>query len=740
MARQANSTVENNFVQGLITENTALNFPENACTDTVNCVFSETGRVTRRGEIDLEPGYDYNIGAAYSGFEMFEATSEYMWTNPGGTGSTSFLVQQIGTSLYFYDVSTSTTVSPNLIGTVNLLSYDVSGTPYNVGREICQYAQGNDVLIVTNRACDPMAITWDGLAFSVESISIRYRDFEGLRYTNLVFVTNPTHRPSTSVSSLRSGADDLKRHFYNLLNQGWWNGTWTSGSPSITESALGQWDTARTDVPGNCDAVGFFRASPTDAFDDARVIAYSQGTSIVPKGHFILSLSETTPRHKAFTDEGFSYLSGTDLTTIDPLAGSAYQYARPSCCAFFAGRVWYAGLDRKSFSTTIFFSQTIESPRQYGLCYQENDPTSEEFFDLLETDGGAISIPEIGKIIRLWPYQNSLLVFASNGVWIVRGTTSGFSPLNYTIRKLSSLGTQASMSFVDYRGLPIWWGEEGIFRMTYNFQFDTFEINSISNEKIKSFLVSIPLKNQILVKGTYDTQDEIIYWLYHDTDADIGDDGSPDGGYLNGSFYKKVLVYNTRTGAFYPWVFGSYDNLSASTPRIRGLIYVTDAIGTSKSAVKYAVTDIDGIIGSQQSYAQIITQNNTYLDWSVYATEVNGGVGASDYESSFMTGYRIHGDGLRFVQPGYILVYLDNEENSSCKMQAVYDFTNSGNSGRWSVKQEIYNSGLSLRNVNNRRLKLRGKGRSVQFRFTSSTGKPFIIIGWCVLESQTQGI
>ena len=54
MARSIGTTVENNFVNGLITEATGLNFPENACTDTLNCIFYDNGKVSRRKNVRFE--------------------------------------------------------------------------------------------------------------------------------------------------------------------------------------------------------------------------------------------------------------------------------------------------------------------------------------------------------------------------------------------------------------------------------------------------------------------------------------------------------------------------------------------------------------------------------------------------------------------------------------------------------------------------------------------------------------
>ncbi len=58
MPRSAAVTIENNFVNGLVTEATALNFPEAAATDTQNCVFNQDGSFTRRRGLEFEAAYD----------------------------------------------------------------------------------------------------------------------------------------------------------------------------------------------------------------------------------------------------------------------------------------------------------------------------------------------------------------------------------------------------------------------------------------------------------------------------------------------------------------------------------------------------------------------------------------------------------------------------------------------------------------------------------------------------------
>lgn len=899
MARTKGTVVENNFIGGLNTEANALAFPPNACTETYNCVFDEFGRVSRRPEIDLEKDAKY---ATDSRFANTQAFTEYLWVNASGTGLINLYVVQVGSVLFFYDVSNSTNVSNNHIADfIDLDTFTATDTIYSPRDEVCQYANGDGYLIVTSRACDPVLVTYDPEAanpISGTRITIKYRDFKGL--------TSPysdQQRPSfANIAAMKADANGAI-HFYNLLNQGWHNGAISGGSPDAN-SALGQWDTARADMPSNGDYVGFYRASETDPFDNARVDAYSQGNTLAPKGHFILSLGNPD-RKAALATDGYtlsytstsssliaegtgtvigaganggsdyadlfdsdtstgvaesvssSFTTGTktlaffggknfggspksiykvvvkpwantygsaqDLATgtyrnftitmqlrghsSAPSSGTegtllgstsfsvnsgasqsqktitssdqvtTYQYVwvyitgtfsqpnvnthsyaiylgdvflyestvlsgtgalpdpdvsyeRPTACAFYAGRAWYAGVDSLDLSTSLYYSQLIENKNQYGKCYQVNDPTSEYNAAILPTDGGVVRIPEIGRIIKMWSQQSALLVFATNGVWVIQGSDFGaaFSPTDYVVKKISSYGTQSPMSFIDVEGFPVWWGEDGIFRIEYNPQFNSFSVSKLSEETIQTFFDEIPARNRSKAKGAYDTKNHVAYWLYRN--ENISQLDAPNE-------YDRVLVMNLQTKAFYPWSFDA----SNLTPEIKGIGYVVDAVGFDTSAIKFT-TGVPVSTSSQYiTFCDLNKEVKEYTDFIDFSEDVHGtGTDAKDYSSYFVTGYRLDAEANKFFQSMYILLYLKVETDSAAYLQGIWDFANTGQSGDWSTRQEaskqqVYNLDNVQRDFHARRLKIRGRGRALQFRVTSQTGKPFTIIGWSNAQS-----
>lgn len=117
-----------------------------------------------------------------------------------------------------------------------------------------------------------------------------------------------------------------------------------------------------------------------------------------------------------------------------------------------------------------------------------------------------------------------------------------------------------------------------------------------------------------------------------------------------------------------------------------------------------------------------------YKDWLILDA-----VGA-DYDSYFITGYKVHGEGLRQFQGNYLVVFSDVEDNSSAFVQYLYDYPTSSAGHRMSSPEQVYITRSFVAKVP-RRVWLRGQGLALQIKFYSETGKPFNIIGYAVFES-----
>lgn len=830
MPRQQGISIQNKFIRGLITEATALSFPEDACTETNNVVFDPTGRITRRPGFDTEASYT----SATVTVANTSVYTEFVWNAVAGDGNISFLAVQHDDIISFYDISDSVEVSGNRHATtIDLTTYLAQESTFDPGRYECQFAAGNGNLFVVNPKCDPFYVTYspDLGTITVTEITLQERDFEGLE-DNLAVDSRPTDTVSGTANP---------NHLYNLINQGW----------GLTD-ALTQWDTARTDLPSNADYAELYRNSASDAFDNGNVAANDPGNRPAPKGHFILDVSRQN-RQEVFEAEGYTAITtSSNFSLIDRTAGSTFtnrdnnpsaifdgdrittntcyntvaaasayagkdygsspkavskvvyypasnvgytnggaptypltltlygknttpasgtdgtslgstslgsdttafstvtsnelvdtwryvwvnttlsggtsvfdiaeldiftsslSFERPSCVEFFAGRVFYGGISTQGVSSNIYFTQIIENTDQYGACYQKNDPTS-QIPDLLADDGGVIKIPEMGTLKRLYSYQSALLAFASNGVWLIAGTSgSNFKATDYIVKKISSIGMNSPLSLVSIRGLPAWWGEDGIYTVQFDANYDSFTPVSITLKSIDRFYQAIPLANKRYVKGTYDENGQVAYWLYND-DED-----------LNTDFYKynNVLCLDAKSQAFYTW------EISAG-PIVRSINYLRAAMRNTDGKLKLLVHRNYNGSSAGQTFGEI--QNTNYKDWESEGTNV-------DFTSSFVTGYKLDGQTQKFFQPNYVFIFLETEENASCYMQGIYDFTTSSAEGKWSTRQQVYNENLTNRGTNFRKLKVRGKGRALQLKFESETQKPFTIIGWSLWETTNTGV
>src|SRR5260370_7526605 len=122
-----NHSVQNNFTGGLKTEFTGLNFPENACTQTENCVFTIIGDVLRREGFDYEANAVLNLNIDRTNV----AINTYKWNNVGGDGNTQIIVLQLVLTLFFFQSTNATLLNPlcrtNLTSFVNLSSLHYHG-------------------------------------------------------------------------------------------------------------------------------------------------------------------------------------------------------------------------------------------------------------------------------------------------------------------------------------------------------------------------------------------------------------------------------------------------------------------------------------------------------------------------------------------------------------------------------------------------------------------------------------
>jgi len=711
MARGAVITVENSFIQGLVTEYTALNFPENAVTDGDNVVFSELGVVSRRNGIDYEPEYQENlIGDLTDSPGVFV---EFKWDSVGGDGTVSFLVQQVGSSIVFFEVG-DVAVSSNLKNfSINLDDYKTVTDLSLVSQQPCQFTFGKGFLFICHPMCDPIAVEYhkDTDTIEVSTITIEVRDFERLEDGLKI-----DERPSTLT--------DI--HKYNLYNQGWYVSAIVAGSGQ-PRPVLPAWDQVRADFPSNADIWWVYKNGYELARFDADYkegqIGPSQitlGNTPAPNGHYI---------YNAWNIDRSTESGIPNLPSLS--AGSS----RPSCVAFYAGRIFYAGISSSRYSDKIYFSQIIESDDQFGKCYQVNDPTSESIFDLVDSDGGIISIPLISKVVSLQVINDALIVIGTNGIFAIRGTENGpFRATDYSVEYVSTIGGVSHLSIVNVDNSLLWWNYDALYALTKDQIGVYYQVQNASRTTIQSVIDDVPSVNRPYIKGVYNKKDRIVQWLYSDLD-----DANP-------FTYNRILEFNVSSRAFYTHTIST-----DKSPRVVGLVSLS---GQKRVEFLEEVVDNSEIVVTNNASDEVMIESASYtpnIELFKYTTLVTGDtpsltysnqvtnpidwetIGGSSYLSFFESGYRIRGEILRPFNSTPIAVVLQKIAEGQVILKGLWDYGLRVTTPQWLYPVQEKDSEYIIR-----RVKLRGKGRSFQLRFESDGDSPFKIIGWSTFDTGGQ--
>lgn len=512
------TTVQNQFVGGLISEATGLNFPEKAVFETWNTRYNKKGNVNRRKGINFELTTPLSSAGVAS-----DTVTNFIWRGVGLEGKKEFLVVQSGSTLYFYEADANGDYTNGLKSTsIDLASFTHVNTPDDIAARPCAMASGLGKLFVVHPFVQPFYVVYDDASddFTSTEYKLYIRDFEGIDE----HLADPSVRPTSITNS----------HLYNLYNQGWW--------PRIVDGShdpIQWWTSHRADWPSDCDIWWVYKAPDShgrEVLNSDQINLIDMGNSIGPKGHYIFD---------AF-DVNRSVASGLSLPLED---NSSSLGIRPSSVAFYAGRVFYGGVNTKSYANKVYYTQVIERDAQIGICYQLNDPTAEQLSDLLDTDGGIVQIPDMASCTAMVPVHNSLILLATNGIWTIQGSGAdgtGFTATGYSVSKLSTVPCPSKLSLVLVDGYPIFWNYDGIWSITPNDAGMLTVTNTIKNNIQTFFDTDCPLANRIYAQGAYDPFSQVVQWVYRSIDSE-----SPTDFYT----YDRLLELNLQTGAYYPFTW-----------------------------------------------------------------------------------------------------------------------------------------------------------------------------------------
>ena len=738
MPRQTQIKKSYSFVAGLVTDSGYLQQVPNSWKEGDNITPFLDGHIERRNKLDLEDSY--TISPTFTATaRASSAFSVDLWKNVGGDGSLNYAVVQVGNLVYFYDC-VEASLSPNRKSfTIDLTTYKCPTSPNVFGTSQISISSGNGKLVIVSADTDPILVSYntDSDTITTTRLTLKIRDFYGIVDT-VPITTNPATLTTT--------------HQYNLLNQGWadlnaqyyWD--LTGGYPDDTQIWLQGKDSS-------------------DDFSAALLVKQDFGTGAAPKGRYILD---------AFYRDR-SAVSGVTAATAQEGTTPAVEVEnyRPVTTAFFAGRSWYAGIQSPTMASWVMFSRITDTDIKYEQCYQEGDPTAEYTSDLISSDGGVIPIMGAGGILLLKPLQESLLVFAQNGIWQILGDASGFKADGYQVKQIASFGILSPKSVVDVETTVMFWSTAGIYTLEKDQVSGDYTPKSISLGKIQSLYDDYQETSHMqYVQGFYDSLDKVVYWMHHvHSDAEAFDSS-------NRFDVENFLLLNVALGAFYTYsvekgsslgrVVGGFLSPNAGNVATTYTIVAgSDTVVVGSNTV-VASSDLSSkgpripkfltIVPSGSSYAvtfsdfiNVLDTPSKFKDWY---TADNSGVETTTLPY-VLTGYDMEEDGAKNHQAPYIITHMLRTETgfttameaknaSSCTLQGRWEWTDSSAASRWTSGEEVYrhknlyvpsdssdtyNDGYPLVVA---KTKLRGKGKALQLKLSSASGKEMKLAGWAI--------
>lgn len=765
MTRQINPVEVSNFVAGLVTEASPLTFPANASLDEDNFILNRDGSRQRRMGMDFEQDHQVIETTVTVPSEGNLATTSARWNNVGGDPEKNFIAVQIGNQLRVFDASV-VPISASVVFAHNFSDVQLD--------KAFSYAVVDGSLVIATGRKPVSILNYQSGTITLTDKILYIRDQFGV--TDLISGTNL--REGNSVTVRPSAFSEA--HTYNLRNQ-----TWAVPRKIVTSEVvfdpIGDFRNKSGLFPSNSDNVIYALypdANDTDdrlseRFNSLDIINSPVGTYPAPRGYFIIDamargtsrLTEVQKLSAQYTQLGF----GVSTLPIDTTPGG------PSVVSEYAGRVFYAGFsgeilgpDQNSphMSSYVLFSQLVEDPTDITTCYQEGDPTSRETPDLLDTDGGFIRIEGAYNIVRLVNVGNALAVLAANGVWLIQGGSDyGFKATNYMTTKITTHGCDSPNSVIVIDNTFMFWSDDGIYNVAPN-QFGDYIAENITQKTIQKFYDAIDGLDRRDCKGTYDTYEKKVRWLY--------------GGRLSGSSQVRELVLDITLGAFYPSTIGFFDG-RLPLP-ITGLLvppFRVVEVDVPVTVNTVPVTASGVLVTTEEAVSQSSTRETVY----VVVTSVNptisftfgsytdrfhrdwrsvDGIGI-DAPSFLLTGYQSGGDYQRNKQVPYLTMHFNKTEDgfendfvptnpSSCLVQAQWDWANSASSGQWGRTfqayrfrrhympaniSDSYDNGYATVQTKN---KVRGRGKVVSLLFQSEPDKHMHLLGWSMIFGSNSNV
>ena len=389
------------------------------------------------------------------------------------------------------------------------------------------------------------------------------------------------------------------------------------------------------------------------------------------------------------------------------------NFKNPTSCASAFGRFFYA------VDSMVYFTQIVETDSDVGRCYQQNDPTSSEFPDLLDTDGGVIELEDTQRIKAMQSYSSGVLIFAGNGVWYIYNPDGGFKATSFNVEKITDRGIDSAKSIVVADNNIYYFSNNAIMQISVN-QFNTADATDITETSIRSYYLSTLAGEG--AQGVYNSGTKQCEWWLPKTQG-------------------AGLVLDTTVGAFYPQKQSSASYKLRMPFTIANALYYPSSLQTDTNVTYSFSSRVNRVFkdfGTDQE-AYLVTGYETLGKFSNKKAVSQAKVFFRKTETT-ITGYEA--DSYVFDYP------------SACLFQARWDFDKSAAYGKYTGilngegrcrAMQLYkpmqrgfipddypytfDTGESLIS---KKFNIRGNGDAVQFVFQAEPEKDMQLLGYSV--------
>ena len=731
MGQAAGSIAYNTFVKGLITDSSNFNSDPNSIKEGYNFFITPKGTLEKRLGLKTETSITGNSFTSDSSLVIRNATTF--------DGRRWYLI---------FDRTTRKFSILNASDNSTVYSKTVDGT--NVGVD---FSYNDRYVVVTSTWQYNFVLEYNVVSGWEDkgSIEVQVRDFEGVDDG----LDNDTRPPGLSAD-----------HRYNLENQGWGK---RFNDINVFKSDTGTY-------PSNADiaSLGVYEDPDADGakkFRTSNITKTYLGNTLAPRGNKILSTRDRWPRRF----DGYQDCDKTrtrDCSSRDPDTGECTSYfgeyynilvncvdvegdaikdveypfgntSTAVCSTFFAGRVFYGA------GNNVMFSKILgQSDKDFGKCYQEADPTSEELSDLVDTDGGLVKISGASGIFKIAELGRQLVVFAKNGIWAITGGEATFTATEYSVSKVSTYVAVGPDAIAQVPGGLVILSESGILSIEEDKVTLEAAVSNLTKGVIQEYFNTFSPQELVEAKMVYSVKE----------------------GYLYIIFGEDILVLSSALGAYF--------KLKIPSGVISSLYQDDVQVITQESDITYngdpVLYNTDDVVISQDSTISVVPQvrflypNGADVDIKSFSDTSYLDNGTDSYDAFFVTSNLMFDSPITIKRIPQLTCYfektetgysenteggLEYEDPSKCTFQIGWDMPsvssfNLDPRNKWSREYQAYRltryeakdigevPGEALETVITR-TSIRGRGRSALIRFSSERGYDCRILGWNFDITQT---